>query len=89
MSSRFFNTADARSIMRIRQIQSRKKAVMRIFLVTVVALLAFSTLHSIALAQQSDDCKLCREDYRLCKQAHSEAACRTNYDICMKHCRKK
>ena len=42
-----------------------------------------------AWSQQADECKLCRDDYRACKQAHSEGACKTNYDICMKYCRKK
>ncbi|HZP79561.1 MAG TPA: hypothetical protein VFB45_25735 [Pseudolabrys sp.] len=40
-------------------------------------------------AAQTGDCKLCREDYLACRKAHSEAACKANYDICRKHCRAK
>jgi hypothetical protein len=35
----------------------------------------------------ADDCKECRDFYRACLTAHSKAACKTDYDICMKHCR--
>jgi hypothetical protein len=60
----------------------------------VIAIAAFSVVilcaaHSATQAQQSADCKLCREDHRACTQAHSQAACRTNYDICMKRCQKR
>ncbi len=36
----------------------------------------------------ADACKLCREDYQACVKAHSQSACKSNYDICLKHCRK-
>jgi hypothetical protein len=42
-----------------------------------------------APAAQSDDCKQCREDHRACVKAHSQGACKSNYDICVKHCQKK
>src|SRR5438128_6531879 len=42
-----------------------------------------------AAAAQSQDCKLCRDDYAACVKAHTQGACKTNYDICMNHCRKK
>jgi hypothetical protein len=61
----------------------------RAIVITPVVLGAICGAVSPIHAQQSDDCKLCREDYRACKQAHSESACRSNYDICMKHCRRK
>jgi hypothetical protein len=38
---------------------------------------------------QSNDCKKCREDHRACVKAHSQGACKANYDICIKHCQKK
>jgi len=40
-------------------------------------------------APAADDCKLCREDYQACVKAHSQGACKANYDICLKHCRQK
>jgi hypothetical protein len=42
-----------------------------------------------AVAAQSKDCKLlCRDDYNACVKAHTQGACKTNYDICTKHCPK-
>ena len=40
-------------------------------------------------ARAQDTCKECRDFQRACLTAHSKAACKTDYDICMKHCRKK
>ena len=60
---------------------------MRTFLMLVLALLGYGYVIGAAPAAQSDDCKLCREDYRACVQNHSQAACKTGRDICMKHCR--
>jgi hypothetical protein len=37
--------------------------------------------HTAATAQ-SQDCKLCRDDYTVCVKAHSQGACKTNYDVC-------
>lgn len=61
----------------------------RKFFTLVFVLIGLGTNMTAAWSQEASVCKLCREDYRACKQAHSEAACRTNYDICMKHCRKE
>jgi hypothetical protein len=41
-----------------------------------------------ARAEQTS-CRMCREQQRACVQNHSRAACSTEYDICMKHCRAK
>ena len=62
---------------------------MRSFSMLVLVLIGLGASMSAASSQQADECKLCRDDYRACKQAHSEGACKTNYDICMKYCRKK
>ena len=61
---------------------------MRTFML-VLALLGYCCVINAAPAAQSDDCKLCREDYRACVKNHSQAACKTELDICMNHCRKK
>jgi hypothetical protein len=42
-----------------------------------------------ARAQQTNNCKLCGDAQRACVKNHSRAACSTEYDICMKHCRAK
>jgi hypothetical protein len=40
-------------------------------------------------AQGTNNCKMCADAQRACVKNHSRAACTTEYDICMKHCRKK
>jgi hypothetical protein len=62
--------------------------IMRTFAILLI-LLGYCSLTSAASAAQSDDCKLCREDHQACVKAHSQGACKVNYDICMKHCRRK
>ncbi len=37
----------------------------------------------------ADTCKDCRDFQRACVKAHSQDACKTDYEICMKHCRQK
>lgn len=54
----------------------------------LMLLLSCGTFATAAFAQ-ADECKLCREDYQACVKAHSQGACKANYDICLKHCRKK
>ena len=40
-------------------------------------------------AQGANNCKMCADAQRACVKNHSRAACTTEYDICMKHCRAK
>jgi hypothetical protein len=42
-----------------------------------------------ARAQQTNDCKLCREYQQACLKNHTPDACNNEYSICMKYCRKK
>lgn len=54
-----------------------------------VSIVLLGHLFMLGPVRAADSCnRECREDYKACKQAHSEAACRTNYDICKKHCLK-
>ena len=62
--------------------------IMRSF-VTLLVLLGHCLISHMAAAAQSQDCKLCRDDYTACVKAHTQGACKTNYDICMNHGRKK
>jgi hypothetical protein len=61
---------------------------MRRFAVLLV-LMGFCAAGRSVSAEQSTDCKICREQQRACAQAHSRAACTTEYEFCMKHCRRK
>ncbi len=59
--------------------------------VAMVFLLAASgCLGAPTTAYPADNCsKECRDFQRACVKAHSQAACKTDYDICMKHCKEK
>jgi len=55
----------------------------------LVLFLATYGPNTAARAEQSNDCKICREALQACLKNHSRAACNTEYGICMNHCRKK
>ena len=55
----------------------------------LLVLIGYFCVIQTAIAAQSRECKLCRDDYTACVKAHTQGACKTNYDICMNHCRKK
>jgi len=61
---------------------------MKVIVIAVLVLFAYvSGLFSVRAA---DSCKEdCRNFQRSCVKAHSQAACKTDYDICMKHCKEK
>lgn len=55
-----------------------------------LALFACMGMLRVAHAAGSDGCrKDCRDYQQACLKAHSQGACKTDYDICMKACRKK
>jgi len=62
--------------------------VMRTITVLLV-LFAIYSPNTAARAQQSNDCKVCRDQLQACLKNHSRTACNTEYGICMNHCRKK
>jgi hypothetical protein len=62
--------------------------VMRAIAILFVLFAAYG-LDASAEAQQSNDCKACREYLQACLKNHSRAACNSEYAICMNHCRKK
>ncbi len=59
-------------------------------IVIVIPLLAlFAYASDLVPAAATDSCKDCRDYQRACVKAHTQAACKSEYDICMKHCRDK
>lgn len=54
----------------------------------VLMLLALVVAYTPARAQQVIDCKSCPVERKICRQAHSQQACDSEYAMCMKHCRK-
>ena len=65
-----------------------KEVLMRAIAVLLL-LFAANNLKIAAQAQKSSECNLCRESLQACLKNHSRAACNTEYNICMNHCRKK
>jgi len=58
--------------------------------VVVISLALLGCVDTVNAAQAVDSCsKECRDFQQACLKAHSQAACKTDYDICMKACRKK
>ena len=58
----------------------------------VILLVMFGWTGALGAAQAAgaDSCtKDCRDFQQACLKAHSQAACKTDYDICMKACRQK
>jgi hypothetical protein len=66
-----------------------RRAIMRAF-ATLLVLVGYCVVGYTAAVAQPKDCKvLCRDDYNACVKAHTQGACKTNYDICVNHCPKK
>jgi hypothetical protein len=49
----------------------------------------FFERENAARAQQTNDCKLCREYQQACLKNHTPDACNNEFNICLKYCRKK
>jgi hypothetical protein len=43
----------------------------------------------VVRAEEAPDCKACSVDRKICRQAHSQHACDSEYAICEKHCARK
>ena len=58
--------------------------------IAILSVLAVSLgVNTSARAQQTKDCKLCREYQQACLKNHTRDACNNEYNICMKYCGKK
>jgi hypothetical protein len=71
-----------------RRVTSREGPTMRWISILSVLIVSLSA-DDAARAQQTNDCKLCREYQQACLKNHTREACNNEYDICMKYCRKK
>ncbi len=60
---------------------------MKVIVIPLLVLFAYASDFVPAVA--ADSCKDCRDYQRACVKAHTQAACKSEYDICMKHCRDK
>jgi hypothetical protein len=58
----------------------------------IIAAVLLALLGGLGSAQAGalDSCsKDCRDYHRACLKAHSQEACKTDYDVCMKACHRK
>jgi polyferredoxin len=62
---------------------------MRAIATVILMLLSFSIINTTVRAEQSNDCKQCREQQRACTKNYSAKVCKTEYDICLKSCQRK
>jgi hypothetical protein len=62
---------------------------MRTFAAVFLMLFGFWTTSEPLRAAQADSCQDCRDYHKACVKAHSQNACKSEYDICMKHCQRK
>ncbi len=63
---------------------------MRGMIVATSVLIILCSAAGPVQAQKVDACtKDCRDYHRACVQAHSQGACKSELDICLKHCRQK
>jgi hypothetical protein len=60
---------------------------MRVIVIALLALFAF--VSGPVPVRAADSCKDCRDYQKACLKAHTQAACKSEYDICMKHCKEK
>jgi hypothetical protein len=72
-----------------RVMQTRKEMVMQAIAGLSVVLIVSLTTSTLVRAQQTDDCRSCREYQQACLKNHTRDACNNEYNICMKYCRKK
>jgi len=56
---------------------------------TAAVAAVFAMPWSAASAETPGSCKTCREYNRACLQAHSKQACKSELDLCLKHCSQK
>jgi hypothetical protein len=60
---------------------------MKLVVIAMLAMFAYGS--GLGPVRAADSCKDCRDFQRACVKAHSKAACKVDYDICIKHCKEK
>jgi hypothetical protein len=62
---------------------------MRSFILVVPVVRMFGSTGTSALAAAADACKQCSDQRRACASNYAGPTCKTEYDRCMKSCRRK
>ena len=62
---------------------------MRLIAILVLVLLGLGSTGTTLRAAPADACKQCRDHQRACMSNYAGPACKTEYERCMKSCKKK
>ena len=62
---------------------------MRAYVVMLLSLLYLCCENNLAIAQQSNGCKVCSDQQQACMKNYAGPTCKTEYRMCMKSCQKK
>ena len=62
---------------------------MRTIISVLFVVLSFCIIAAEVRAEGSNSCKQCGDQRQACTKNYSAKVCKTEYDICMKHCRAK
>jgi hypothetical protein len=62
---------------------------MKMFSMALLVLAALCGTNQLAWAQQSNNCKVCREQQQACMKNYAGPTCKTEYQMCIKSCGKK
>ena len=61
---------------------------MRTYVVVLLSLLYLCCENNLAIAQQSNGCKVCSDQQQACMKNYAGPTCKTEYWMCMKSCKK-
>jgi hypothetical protein len=70
-------------------LQPLEETIMRTVATVIVVLLSCSSMTTVARAEPTNPCKECRDQQQACAKNYSAKTCKTEYDICMKSCKRK
>jgi hypothetical protein len=61
---------------------------MRAYVIVLLTLLCLGCENNLAIAQTSNNCKVCSDQQRACMKNYAGPTCKTEYRMCMKSCQK-
>ena len=61
---------------------------MRAYVIVLLSLLCLGFEYNLAIAQASDNCKVCGDQQQACMKNYAGPTCKTEYRMCIKSCKK-
>jgi hypothetical protein len=61
---------------------------MRAYVIVLLSLLCLGCENNLAIAQASNNCKVCSDQQQACMKNYAGPTCKTEYRMCMKSCKK-